>query len=329
MIRFFRNSYLVQYVTIVLLVIALWIPSFITGNVDVAWRSEVTPLYNLIANILDFWPPAMLLFAMLLMGFEAVFFNSILSANQVIGMVHTLGAVVFLLLMNLLPVQTTFYPFLISSVFLLMFIHTLFAIYQTPRPELYLLNAGFFLSFATMCWFPSLILALWGIISLAIIHKGSLRLHIIPFIGLLLPYFFYFGAHFLMGDLMPVLQGYIDYFTSFRLTFGDFDWLRIGLLGFLVLALFIPLLAPRLYNFEKSVSVRTKIAMTYNLMLLGIFLLFVGGDPMLQGVFFIALSILFSYNLAYLDHLKWSNVTFIILILAVLASHYVPLFVAR
>lgn len=329
MIRFFRNSYLVQYVTIVLLVIALWIPSFITGNVDVAWRSEVTPLYNLIANILDFWPPAMLLFAMLLMGFEAVFFNSILSANQVIGMVHTLGAVVFLLLMNLLPVQTTFYPFLISSVFLLMFIHTLFAIYQTPRPELYLLNAGFFLSFATMCWFPSLILALWGIISLAIIHKGSLRLHIIPFIGLLLPYFFYFGAHFLMGDLMAVLQGYAGYFMGFRLTFGDFDWLRIGLLGFLVLALFIPLLAPRLYNFEKSVSVRTKIAMTYNLMLLGIFLLFVGGDPMLQGAFFIALSILFSYNLAYLDHLKWSNVTFIILILAVLASHYVPLFVAR
>ena len=329
MIRFFRNSYLVQYVTIVLLVIALWIPSFITGNVDVTWRSEVTPLYNLIADILDFWPPAMLLFAMLLMGFESVFFNSILSANQIIGMVHTLGAVVFLLLLNLLPVQTTFYPFLISSVFLLMFIHTLFAIYQTPRPEFYLLNAGFYLSFATMCWFPSLLLALWGIISLAIIHKGSLRLHIIPFIGLLLPYFFYFGTHFLMGDMMPVLQGYADYFTGFRLSIGDFNWPRIALLGFLVLVLFIPLLAPHLYSFEKSVAVRTKIAMTYNLLLLGIFLLFIGGDPMLHGVLFIALSILFSYSLAYLDHLKWSNVTFILLILAVLASHYVPLFVAR
>ena len=175
MIRFFRNSYLIQYVLIVLLVLALWIPSFITGNVDVTWRSAVAPLYNLIANIFDFWPPAMLLFAMLLMGFEAVFFNSLLSANQIIGMVHTLGAVVFLLLMNLLPVQTTFYPFLISSVFLLMFIHTLFAIYQSSRPELYLLNAGFYLSFATMCWFPSLVLAVWGIVSLSIIHKGSLR----------------------------------------------------------------------------------------------------------------------------------------------------------
>ena len=327
MIRFFRNSYLIQYVTIALLVIALWIPSFIVGNVDVTWRSGVTPLYNLIANIFDFWPPAMLLFAMLLMGFEAVFFNSILAANQIIGMVHTLGAVVFLLLMNLLPVQTTFYPFLLASVFLLMFIHTMFAIYQSQRPELYLLNAGFYLSLATMCWFPSLLLVVWGIVALSIIHKGSLRLHIIPFIGLFLPYFFYFAVHYLMGDLMLVLQAYGDYFSGFHLTVSSFNWMNIVLLGFLVLTLFVPLFMPLNYSFEKSIAVRTKIAMTYNLLLLGVFMLFIGGDPMQSGVVFLALSILLSYDLAYIDHVKWPNVTFIILILAVLASHYVPLFI--
>lgn len=326
MIKFFRNSYLIQYVLIVLLVLALWIPSFITGNVDVTWRSPVTPLYNFVANILDFWPPAMLIFAMLLMGFEAVFFNSILAANQIIGMVHTIGAVVFLLLMNLLPVQTTFYPFLISSAFLLMFIHTLFAIYQSPRPELYLLNAGFYLSFATMCWFPSLVLAVWGIVALSIIHKGSLRLHFIPFIGLLLPYFFYFGVRFLTGDLMSVLQGYADYFSGFCLTVESFSLLRMIVLGFLLLVSLMPLMMPLNYSFEKSVAVRVKITMTVVLLFIGVFLLFVGGDPMHSGVLFLALSILFSYDLAYLDRLKWSNITFIALILAVLASHYVPLF---
>ena len=326
MIKFFRNSYLIQYVLIVLLVLALWIPSFITGNVDVTWRSPVTPLYNFVANILDFWPPAMLIFAMLLMGFEALFFNSILAANQIIGMVHTIGAVVFLLLMNLLPVQTTFYPFLISSAFLLMFIHTLFAIYQSPRPELYLLNAGFYLSFATMCWFPSLVLAVWGIVALSIIHKGSLRLHFIPFIGLLLPYFFYFGVRFLTGDLMSVLQGYADYFSGFRLTVESFSLLRMIVLGFLLLVSLMPLMMPLNYSFEKSVAVRVKITMTVVLLFIGVFLLFVGGDPMHSGVLFLALSILFSYDLAYLDRLKWSNITFIALILAVLASHYVPLF---
>lgn len=326
MIKFFRNSYLVQYVTIALLLIVLWVPSFITGNVDSAWRSPVMPLYNLVADLLDFWPPFMLIFAMLLMAFEVVFFNSILTSNQLIGKVNTLGAVVFLLMMNLLPEQTTFYPFLLSSVFLLMFIHTLFAIYQTPRPELYLLNAGVYLSLATMFWFPSLLLAVWGIIALSIVHKGSFRLHLIPFVGLLFPYFIFFAIHFLKGDLLTVWQAYADYFIGFQLVTGGFTWLKIVLLGFLVLVLFIPSLVPHLYALERSVAVRSKIAMTYNLLLLGILLLFFGNDPMQTGVLFIALSILFSYYMAYLERLKWSNITFIVLILAVLASHYVPLF---
>ena len=47
---------------------------------------------------------------------------------------------------------------------------------------------------------------------------------------------------------------------------------------------------------------------------------------MQSGVIFLALAILFSYELAYLDKLRWSNVTFVVAMLAVLASHYLPLF---
>lgn len=328
MIRFFRNSYLIQYVAIALLCIALWVPSFIMGNVDSALRSPVTPLYNLLADMLDFWPPAMMIFAMVLMGFEAAFFNSVLTSNQIIGKVNTLGAVMFLLLMNLFPAQTTFYPFLIASVFVLMFIHTLFTIYQTQRPETYLLNAGFYLAFATMCWFPSILLAIWGVIGLGIIHKGSLRYHLIPIVGLLLPYFFYFSAHYLMGDLLETLAVYGDYFSGFRLSVEGFSWLKIAVIGFLLLALLMPLLNAGNYAFEKSVAVRTKIAMTYNLMLMGVFMLFLEGDPTQSGVLFIALSILFSYDIAYVERLRWPNITLIVLLVFVLAMHYVPLFVA-
>lgn len=326
MIRFFRNSYIVQYVVIALLCIAIWIPSFITGNVDVSYRSPVTPLYNLLADILDFWPYAMLLFAFLLNAFEALFFNSILASNQIINKVSTLGAVVFLLLMNLTLAQTTFCPVLLASVFLLMFIHTMFSIYQTPKPELYLLNAGFYLSFATMCWFPSLLLAVWGIIALAIIHKGSLRLHLIPFIGLLLPYFFYFAVHFLMGDLVPKLSAYGDFFNHIHMSIGGFTWFKAGLVVFLLLVVALPLLTPRNYSFEKTLSVRTKITMTILLLFIGIIMMLLDSHPMQTGSLFIALSILFSYELAYLDGLRWSNVTFVIFMLAVLAFHYYPLF---
>lgn len=326
MIRFFRNSYIVQYVVIALLCIAIWIPSFITQNVDVAYRNPVTPLYNLVADILDFWPYAMLLFAFFLNAFEVLFFNSILASNQIINKVNTLGAVVFLLVMNLTMEQTTFYPVLFASVFLLMFIHTLFSIYQTTRPELYLLNAGFYLSFASMCWFPSLLLAVWGIIALGIIQKGSLRLHLIPFIGLLLPYFFYFSVHFLMGDLLPRLHAYVDFFNNIELSISGFTLFKAGLLIFLLLVVAMPLLTPRNYSFEKTISVRTKVTMTILLLFFGVFMLLLERNPMQTGVLFITLSILFSYELAYLDGLRWSNVTFVVFLLAVLAFHYYPLF---
>lgn len=328
MIRFFRNSYIIQYVAVALIGLALWIPVFVTGNVDASWRSPVAPLYNMVANLLDFWPYALLILAFVLNAFEAVFFNSILASNQLISKVSTLGAVVFLLLMNLVPAQTGFYSFVLASVFLLMFLHTLFLINQSQRPELYLFNAGLYLSFATMCSFPTLLLALWGIIALSIIHKGSLRLHLIPFLGLALPYFFYFSAHFLMGDLASVLQAYRDFFSGFHLTVEGFSWFRMGLLLFLLIVSAMPLFMPRNYSFEKTVSVRTRVHMTVILLFFGIFMLFMEGDPMQSGVLFIALSVLFSYELAYLNGLRWSNVTFAVFLFGVLALHYVPLFLA-
>lgn len=327
MIKFFRQSYIIQYIFIAMIAIAIWIPSFITVNVDAAYRSPVAPLYNLFADLLDFWKPAMLLFAFLLMAFNVMFFNSLLTSNQLIGKVNTLGALVYLLLMNLLPEQTTFYPFLLASVFLLMFIHTLFAIYQTPHPELYLLNAGFYLSFATMCYFPSLLLALWGVIALGIVRRGSFRLHLIPFLGLLLPYFFYFAAHYLMGDWMEVLQRYGDFFQSIQLSVLGFNKMNIIMLAFLLLVCAMPMLMPHLYAFEKSIAVRTKTMMTVILLFFGLFMLFLGTAPIQTGVVFIALSILFSYEAAYLEKLKWSNITLWVFLLLVLASHYVPLFV--
>ena len=177
-----------------------------------------------------------------------------------------------------------------------------------------------------MCWFPSLLLVVWGVIALSLLHKGSFRFHLIPFVGLLSPYFLYFAFHFVKGDLMMVWQAYGDYFNGIQLSVQGFSWLKIAVLGFLLLASIMPWFLSLNYTFEKSMAVRTRITMTVILLLFGIFLLFLESDPMRSGVFFIALSILFSYEMAYLDRLKWPSVTFLLFFIAVLASHYVPLF---
>ena len=75
MIQFFRKSYAVQYVIFCVLALALWAPALIIGHADVALRSPVAPLFNLVADVLSFSSYAMVAFAFLLLIAEALIFN--------------------------------------------------------------------------------------------------------------------------------------------------------------------------------------------------------------------------------------------------------------
>ena len=56
MIKFFRQSYAIQYVVIALMAIALWIPAFATGKLTMGLDSPVTPIFNVIDKLLGFSP---------------------------------------------------------------------------------------------------------------------------------------------------------------------------------------------------------------------------------------------------------------------------------
>ena len=161
MIKFFRQSYAVQYVVIALLAIALWIPAFVSGKLTMGLGSPVTPIFNLMDDLLDFSPIAQHVFAFLLLVLETLIFNNMLVKSQVVGKVSTMGAFVFVLLMSLTGTQTNFYPFALSALFIILTINCLFETYQLPNPEINLLKAGVFIALASMCYFPSILLVSW------------------------------------------------------------------------------------------------------------------------------------------------------------------------
>ena len=172
MIKFFRQSYAVQYVILAMMAIAFWVPSFIAGKVPVGLDSPATPLFKGIEHLLKFSPYAKLAFAFLLMLVEALLFNAILVENQIVGKVSTMGGFVFILLMNLTRTQVNFYPFAIAMVFILLVLRELYNTYTAQKPELGLLKAGIFIALASMCYFPSVILILWVLVALPILKKA-------------------------------------------------------------------------------------------------------------------------------------------------------------
>lgn len=322
MIKFFRQSYAIQYVVIALMAIALWIPAFVSGKVMMGLNEPVTPIFNLIDRLLSFSPIAQHAFAFVLLVFETLIFNAIMVNNQIVGKVGTMGAFVFVLLMSLTCTQTNFYPFALSVIFILLAISNLFEVYLSPNPEMNLLKTGVFVALASMCYFPAIVLMLWVFFALPIAKKGSLRLQLIPIFGFLFVYFVYFVGVFLFGDFRSLLNGYRDYFTSIRFSVEGFNLKNIGLLAILIISTVFLLFGGGNANFEKTVAVRTKISITVIMAAFALLLLFLGGNVLMNGLVFIVLSILISYAFSYIGNTGWANLFLTLFIILVFANHY-------
>ena len=322
MIKFFRQSYAIQYVVIALMAIALWIPAFISGKVIMGLNEPVIPIFNLVDRLLSFSPIAQHVFAFALLVLETLIFNAIMVNNQIVGKVGTMGAFVFVLLMSLTPTQTNFYPFALSVFFILLAISNLFEVYQLPNPEMNLLKTGVFVALASMCYFPAILLMLWVFVALPIAKKGTLRLQLIPIFGFLFVYFIYFVGVFIFGDFRTLLAGYRDYFTSIKFSVEGFNLKNIGLLVFLVASTVFLLFGGSNANFEKTVAVRTKISLTVIMAAFALLLLFLGGNVLMNGLIFIVLSILVSYAFSYINNTGWANLFLTLFLILVFANHY-------
>ena len=322
MIKFFRQSYAIQYVVIALMAIALWIPAFVSGKATMGLNEPVTPIYNLVDRLLSFSPIAQHAFAFVLLMVETLIFNAIMVNNQIVGKVSTMGAFVFVLLMSLTRTQINLYPFILSLVFILLAISNLFEIYLMPNPELNLLKTGVFIALASMCYFPSIVLVLWVLFALPIAIKGSLRLQLIPIFGFLFLYFVYFVWVFLFGDFQTLLTGYRDYFTSIKFSVRGFNYKIICLLSVLVVSTIFLLMGSGSASFEKTVAVRTKISMTVIMAAFALLLLFLGGNVLMNGLIFIVLAILISYAFSYTSNTGWVNLFLTLFLMLVFANHY-------
>ena len=322
MIKFFRQSYAVQYVVVAILAIALWIPAFVWGKAMLDLEQPVTPLYNLIAGLLGASSILQHLVAFVLLVLEALLFNAIMVKNQIVGKVSTMGLFVFILLMSLTRTQANFYPFALSVIFISLAIGNLFEVYQATNPELNVLKVGIFLALASMCYFHAFWLLLWVFIVLPMAKKGSIRLQLIPFVGFFSVYFLFFIGVYLFGNFKALMQGYANYFTSLNFTVEGFNLRIILLLAGLVVPTLLMFLGSNNSNFEKTIAVRVKISMTFILLVFAVLFLFMGGNVLMNGLIFIVLSVLVSYAFSYMGNTGWANLFMVVFMALVFANLY-------
>ena len=312
MLKFFKHSYIAQLVVIVLLCVALWIPVFVSHNFS--------------GGVFDISSLAMTLFVFVLFGASVLFFNSMLSVNQLVTRNSSIGAFVFVLCMSTVPIQNEFYPFLIACPIIMIVVQTIYLIYQVEKPEPYLMNAGFFLALASMFYFPSVILIIWVLLAMVIMNIKDVKHYLIPILGFAFPYFILFVFYYFKGTLIENVKAY-----SLKFSEIGFEKLGITTSGMVVLILIfvflcLSLVVIRSGNADNSVSTRKKVNATLWLFVFSFVMLFMQKPVMCNGLIFMTLAIFISMALCYIRKSKLIDILLVLIMFAVLANQYLPLF---
>ncbi|MBZ0242313.1 MAG: hypothetical protein K8F24_03780 [Bacteroidales bacterium] len=327
-IRFFRSSFAAQYVLVVLLAVVLWLPAFLKLPAAVEFNIDRQPLFGFTLDALAGFPLLQLVLALLLLLFQAFFFNAFLATHQLIRRIGSTGAFVYVLLFSSSPELTRLYPFLIAAVFILAALHTLFLIYEAERPYYYVFNAGFFVAMAALFYTPTAILFFWVIISLVIALHAKVRNFLIAFVGFLTPVYLLMSWFFLTDQLAGRLAGYGGQWINLLADFSQVPVLQY-VIGLMLLLLLIYALGPVLGNeTEKNLGLRKKINITHALLFFSVLMLFFQRDSLIfNSVLLLPLAVYISFDFAYAHKLRWRNsLLFVLLLLIVVNQYYSLLF---
>ena len=326
MLKFFKHNYITQLIAIMLLVAALWIPVFVSHVSEVATGSPITPLYNLVKNIFASSSLALTIFTFVVFGVSVLFFNSMLSVNQLVTRNSSIGAFVFVLCMCCVPIEDEFYPFLLAMPLIMMVLQTVYLIYQVEKPEPYLMNSGFFIAMASMFYFPAILLIAWVLIAMVIMYFRQLKHFLIPILGLFFPYFILFVIFYFNHSLVEYIN---DYALSFREL--GFEGLGMSTLELIVVALVfvftvLSLLVIKSENADNSIATRKKVAVTLWLLAFGFLMLFIQKPVIYNGLIFMVVAVLISMALCYVEKTKIIDIVIVVLMLTIIVNQYLPLF---
>jgi hypothetical protein len=158
LVRFYKSSFPAQYIV---LGVAGLIPWLLACFIPVAMPPPdiPAPLYAVLYRWLSAIPCLPSILGFLLVIFESVLVNNILSKNELVEKNSSLTALIFFLLMSFLPAYLTLTPVNISMIFILLILKGMLEAYKLPEPIESVYTAGFFTGLAFLVYLPVIFLA--------------------------------------------------------------------------------------------------------------------------------------------------------------------------
>ncbi|MBA3649747.1 MAG: hypothetical protein H0W62_14595 [Chitinophagales bacterium] len=126
---------------------------------------------------------------------QALYFNYIVNYYRILSKPSYLPALSYILISSLFSEFLYLTPALLANLFLLLAFSKMFSSYKKENALSIIFDAAFYISIASLIFFPYLVFIFFIIIPILIYRPFNLRELIIPFVGLLIPYYF-LGVYF-------------------------------------------------------------------------------------------------------------------------------------
>jgi len=320
-IRFFRNSYIQQYIVFFVFAIALWIPTFLNPPY-IAAQNPSSPLYNLLIQLTQskfIW--AILAFVLLLL--QSLFFNLILTNNEFIRKTSLLGSFIYFTFMSHHASFQHFSPALMSHFFILFTIYFSLNMYGKEDVLRDSFRLGFYIGLASLLYLPSIFFLALIFSTLLLFRVTYWRQWIIPIFSFLTPYLFLFTYYF-VSDKLYIFKSYFHNFLNGI----SINWPYDGMLsiiisiayGIIILISFLHLMGRK---HEKNLYFRKKTTFFIYLLIISIVSLLVSTESMISfTTYIIPISFIVAVFFNNIKKLIWVDVFFSITIILMLINLY-------
>ena len=322
-IRFFKSSYLIQYLVLVIIGVVLWIPAFLHPPQLLKVGHEVAPLFKLIEGLEPGVPWIPVLIAFLLVLAEGIIMNIIFIYHDLVPKNTLLSSFLFLLFMSSSAPNLTFYPAILSVLPLVFFLQLVFQIYDQSENLSKVLSVGLLASVCSMIYTPLILLLLFLWLVFMVYRTFNLREWIIAFMGFILPYIYLIVFYFWNDKLGNVLTNYRDYTRGiFDFTFSD-DILQISIWVIFSLLMLLPSIVRVISGLSSNnIAFRRKMAVTIWLAVFGAFITLTGGNAGFNTVIYLPAAAIVAYQFQVMKKSAWNEIVLLAYIILVGIHNY-------
>ncbi len=236
-IKFFKSSFYLQYVLLLLMAAGLWIRPCLDTCPLVSPGPE-SPLFQLLLEIMPANGLLLALTGFILLIIEAFYLNYILIKHEIVPKNSLITAFIYVLVMSQSLLALNLNPVLCAAFFIIPAFDRILSTYGTPDPTKDVYSAAFLLALASLFHFAGIFFIILLILSFVVFGTFSIRMIFVSVAGVFTVYLYLFLYYFLANMLEGQWCLYINWFSHVPEFNTSLPLIQYGIWG-MMLALFL------------------------------------------------------------------------------------------